>query len=176
MVGQTQRKDTEFINLRWEWECLQRSRSNCFQTSCCEHSSSGFHIIHRKGGAAVSQGLWVNAARMLRFVPCSQLSQSVVVILFGTDTRRTHGKTFLQSDLTHSTCPDRVCLLHPGYAALSNKRDPLESVQFTSLLCHKLILCSSTGIVASPLPSFPHWPDLPADFHICLFRLHTRNK
>lgn len=64
--------------------------------------------------------------------------------------------------LQHGIFNELDSLLHPGYAALSNKREPLESLQFVSLPRHKLMLYFSTSIMVSPVPSFLHLPDLPA--------------
>lgn len=75
----------------------------------------------------------------------------------------------------HSTFTERAWLLPPGCAALCREGNALGSVQFTSLPCHKLILFG-TGAVPSPLPSFPHPPDLPANFQVYLFQLHIQNK
>ena len=64
--------------------------------------------------------------------------------------------------LQHGIFNELDSLLHPGYAALSNKREPVEYLQFVSLPSHKLLLCFSTSIVVSPVPSFLHLLDLPA--------------
>lgn len=127
------------------------------------------------GGVAVLQSQWVKAARTLRFVLCSQFSQSVVVILFGTGyTRSADGQTFLQPSVRAQHLHWRSPAPAAGCAALSNTRDALDSLQSPSLPGHKLILCSGTGIVPSPLPSFPLIFLLNPTF-IYLFRLHTQN-
>lgn len=96
VVGQSQRKNPEFIN---ESENAYRGPGKIFSKAPAvdiQVQAYRQFLTPDTGGVAVFQGQWVNAARMLRSVPCSQLSQSAVVISFGTDcTQSIDGKSFL---------------------------------------------------------------------------------
>lgn len=73
-----------------------------------------------------------------------------------------HGKPSFRPILQYGIFSELDFLLHQDYAALSNKRETLESLQFVFLLpSHKLMLYFSTSIMVSPLPSFLRSSDLP---------------
>lgn len=84
-----------------------KEQLNCFQTSCWEHAGSGVQTIPNTWNrTSCFSGTLGKSARMLVSISCSQLSQSAVVILFGTDyTQSVDGKSFLQSNLTAQRLP-----------------------------------------------------------------------